>query len=87
MKYISEDGTIYKSKKGYWMALYPMKEPLTSYMIKIKRLIDYEYVERNKLFVKKYLMNKCDNDEQYKEYKKTISLNRYYIKKNMKEEN
>ena len=80
MKYNSEDGTVYKSKKGYWITLYPMKEnePLTSYMIRIKRITDCEYVERNKLFVKNYLKNKYDNDENYRENKKASVLHRYH---------
>ena len=40
MKYTFEDGTVYRSKKDYWLTMYPMKdnEPFTSYMIRIKSL-------------------------------------------------
>ena len=30
MKYISEDGTVYKSSKDYWEIMYPMKEKETT---------------------------------------------------------
>ena len=30
MKYISEYGTVFKSKKDYWLTTYPMKEKETT---------------------------------------------------------
>ena len=66
MKFISEDGNVYKSKKDYWLTMYPMKknEPLNINMIRRKRIPDCNYVGSNQLFVKNYLKNKYTNDEQ-----------------------
>ena len=88
MKYISEDGTVFKSKKDYWLTMYPMKEKETTqlYIQRIKRYLDADYLEKINKNSREYHKNRYHNDEQYKEYKKIISLNRYYIKKNMKEE-
>ena len=90
MKYISEDGTVYKSKKDYWMTLYPIRENETTpcYIRRIKKKLYPEYLETIIKHSREYHKNKYNNDEEYKEYKKNTSLKRYYIKKiNIKEEN
>ena len=88
MKYISEDGTVFKSKKDYWLTMYPMKEKKITqlYIRRIKRYLDADYLEKINKNSREYHKNRYNTDEKYKEYKNTISLNRYYIKKNMKEE-
>ena len=72
MKYICEDGTVYKSKKDYWMTLYPMKENeiLTNYIRRVKRNLDSEYLEKINKNSREYMKNKYHNDEKYKEYQK-----------------
>ena len=62
------------------------KETTQLYIRRIKRYLDADYLEKINKNSREYHKNRYNTDEQYKEYKKTISLNRYYIKKNMKEE-
>ena len=48
MKYTSEDGTVYRSKKDYWLTMYPMRENETTqiYIKRIKKKLDVEYLEK-----------------------------------------
>ena len=62
------------------------KETTQLYIRRIKRYLDADYLEKINKNSREYHKNRYNTDEKYKEYKKTISLNRYYIKKNMKEE-
>jgi len=64
--------------------MYPMKENETTqlYIRRIKRYLDADYLEKINKNSREYHKNRYNTDEQYKEYKKTISLIRYYIKKN-----
>ena len=45
-----------------------MNQYVTRYMIRIKTITDFEYLERNKLFVENYLKNTYNNDENYREH-------------------
>ena len=86
MKYISENETVFKSKKDYWLTMHPMKEKETTqlYVRRIKRYLDADYLEKINENSREYHKHRYHNDEQYKEYKNAISLNRYYIKKILK---
>ena len=42
MEYTSKDGTVYRSKKDYWLTMYPMREneTQTNYIRRVKRIVD-----------------------------------------------
>jgi len=89
MKYISEDGTVYKSKKDYLLTTYPMKENeiLTNYIRRIKRNLDPNYKEKINKTSREYMKNKYHSDEKFKEYQKNNALKRYHTNRSIIDEN
>ena len=82
MKYISNDGTVYKSKKDYWLTMYPIRENEkdTNYLRRIKRILDSDYLEKINKNSREFMKNRYNNDETYREYQKNKSLQSYYKK-------
>ena len=48
MKYTSEDVTVYKSKKEYWLTMNPTREnkSVQLYLRRIKKKVDSKYLEQ-----------------------------------------
>ena len=80
MKYTSEDGTVYKSKKDYWLTMYPMREneTQTNYIRRVKRIVDSDYKEKINANSRIYMKNKYYTDVKFKEYQKSNALDRYH---------
>ena len=60
MKYISEDGTIYKSKKDFWMTMYPICENETThcYIRRILKKLYPKYLENIHKHSREYHKNR-----------------------------
>ena len=80
MKYTSEDGTVYRSKKDYWLTMYPMRENETTqiYIKRIKKKLDVEYLEKTNKTSREYMKNRYHTDEKHREYQITNALQRYH---------
>ena len=76
MKYTSEDGTVYRSKKDYWLTMYPMRENETTqiYIKRIKKKLDVEYLEKTNRTSREYMKNRYHIDERRSKIEGSSSL-------------
>ena len=81
MKNTSEGGTAYKSRKDYWLTMYPMRENETTqiYIKRIKKKLDVEYLEKTNRTSGEYMKNRYHMDEKHREYQIANALQHYNI--------
>ena len=72
MKFISPEGIMFNSKKEYFLTIEPMKEneKNNSYFRRMHLKLDTTYIKKSNKYTNKYLKNKYQTNEMYREYKK-----------------
>ena len=80
MKYTLKDGTVCRSKKDYWLTMYPMRENETTqvYIKRIKKKLDVEYLEKTNRTSREYMKNRYHTDEKHRKYQIANALHHYH---------
>ena len=78
MKYTAEDGTFYKSKKGYWQTIEPMRAnaKLTNYINRMKYKFNEQFVKKMHEYDRNYHRNRYQNNQKFREKQKKYSKTR-----------
>ena len=87
MKYVSNDGVIFKTKKDYYMYIYPelsKNRTYTAFMVYIDRFVNKDKKKLINEQCKNYNKYRYDNDDNYKQLQIQRVLKRQTILQELK---